>query len=45
MSEEVKKLEEEIFSTTGTIRDQLPELEETNVVIVILIGGDADEFR
>ena len=45
MSEEVKKLEEEIFSTTGTIRDQLPELEETNVVIAIPIGGDADEFR
>ena len=45
MSEEVKKLEEEIFSTTRTIRDHLPELEETNVVIVIPIGGDADEFQ
>lgn len=45
MSEEVKKLEEEIFSTTGTICDQLPELEETNVVMVIPIGGDEDEFR
>ena len=45
MSEEEQKRKEEIFSTTGTIRDQLPELEETNVVFMIPIGGDADEFQ
>ena len=35
----------EIFSTTGTIRDQMQELVETNVILVIPIGGDADEFQ
>ena len=40
-----KKREEEIFSTTGTIRDQMQELVETNVILVIPIGGDADEFQ
>lgn len=40
-----KKWEEEIFSTTGTIRDQMQELVETNVILVIPIGGDADEFQ
>ena len=37
MSEEKKKREEEIFSTTGTIRDQMQELVETNVILVIPI--------
>ena len=45
MSEEKKKREEEIFSTTGTIRDQMQERVETNVILVIPIGGDADEFQ
>ncbi|WP_167836287.1 hypothetical protein [Lactimicrobium massiliense] len=45
MSEEKKKREEEIFSTTGKIRDQMQELVETNVILVIPIGGDADEFQ
>lgn len=44
MSEEEKKLEE-IFSTSGTIRDKLPQLEGKDVVLVIPIGGDADEFQ
>ena len=30
MSEEKKKREEEIFSTTGTIRDQMQELVESD---------------
>ena len=37
--------EEELieFSTTGTIRDDLPMTEEP-VILVIPIGGDADAF-
>ena len=37
--------EEELieFSTTGTIRDDLPMTEES-VILVIPIGGDADAF-
>ncbi|WP_280952032.1 hypothetical protein [Galactobacillus timonensis] len=31
------------FSTTGTIRDDLPMTEES-VILVIPIGGDADAF-
>ncbi len=36
---------EETISTTGTVRDVLEELKDQDVVIVIPIGGDADEFK
>lgn len=45
MNEEEKILEEERFSTTGTIRDKLPELEGQDTVLVIPIGGEADDFE
>ena len=45
MSEEEKVLEEEQISTTGTIRDKLPELEVQDTVLVIPIGGEADDFE
>lgn len=36
---------ENSISTTGTIRDALEELMDQDVVLVIPIGGDADEFK
>ena len=36
---------EESISTTGTIRDALEEMKDQEVVLVIPIGGDADELQ
>lgn len=36
---------EESISTTGTLRDALEEMKDKEVVLVIPIGGDADEFQ
>ena len=32
-------------AATGTVRDALEEFRDQDVVIVIPIGGDADEFK
>lgn len=45
MREEEKSVLYEAISTTGTVRDVLEELKDQDVVIVIPIGGDADEFK
>jgi hypothetical protein len=42
---EKEKTIDEVISTTGTVRDVLEELKDQDVVIVIPIGGDADEFK
>lgn len=42
---ENEKMIDEPISTTGTVRDVLEELKDQDVVIVIPIGGDADEFK
>ena len=42
---EKEKTIDEVISTTGTVRDVLEELKDQDVVIVIPIGGDADELQ
>lgn len=44
MKYDINEIENSI-STTGTVRDALEELKDQDVVIVIPIGGDADEFK
>lgn len=45
MREEEKSVLYETISTTGTVRDVLEKLQDQDVVIVIPIGGDTDEFK
>ncbi|MEE8886130.1 MAG: hypothetical protein SOI56_06110 [Eubacteriales bacterium] len=36
---------DEPISTTGTVRDALEEMKDQDVILVIPIGGDTDEFK
>jgi hypothetical protein len=45
MREEEKSVLDEAISTTGTIRDAMEKMKDQEVVLVIPIGGDADEFQ
>ena len=45
MREEEKPVLDEAISTTGTIQDAMEKMKDQEVVLVIPIGGDADEFQ